>query len=233
MLKLRTARPTWPTPRTGRGSPRASPGGPHAVRDGQGGPPNNGIVLGQYQTRVLDMASAYATLADSGDVPRPRTSSRRSSTPRARCCSTPAPRTTPASAASRRRSPTTSPPPCNRSPAGPTGTTSPVAGRRRPRPAPTSSVTPGQPGRLDGRLHAIAVDRGVGRHRRRHQAVGERLGRTGLRLRHPSDIWKATMDGAPRRAPTSSPSRSPPRSVGTPEAGTAAPAPAAPAAATE
>jgi membrane peptidoglycan carboxypeptidase len=32
----------------------------------RGGPPNNGIVLGQYQTRVIDMASAYATLADSG-----------------------------------------------------------------------------------------------------------------------------------------------------------------------
>lgn len=31
-----------------------------------GGPPNNGIVLGQYQTRVIDMASAYATLAASG-----------------------------------------------------------------------------------------------------------------------------------------------------------------------
>ena len=34
--------------------------------DGEGGPPNNGIVLGQYQTRVLDMASAYATIAASG-----------------------------------------------------------------------------------------------------------------------------------------------------------------------
>ncbi len=34
--------------------------------DGKGGPPNNGIVLGQYQTRVIDMASAYATLAASG-----------------------------------------------------------------------------------------------------------------------------------------------------------------------
>ncbi|WP_167479945.1 transglycosylase domain-containing protein [Nocardia arthritidis] len=31
-----------------------------------GGPPNNGIVLGQYPVRVLDMASAYATLAASG-----------------------------------------------------------------------------------------------------------------------------------------------------------------------
>ncbi|CAN5160632.1 transglycosylase domain-containing protein [soil metagenome] len=34
--------------------------------DGEGGPPNNGVVLGQYQSRVIDMASAYATLADSG-----------------------------------------------------------------------------------------------------------------------------------------------------------------------
>ncbi len=34
--------------------------------DGKGGPPQNGIVLGQYQSRVIDMASAYATLADSG-----------------------------------------------------------------------------------------------------------------------------------------------------------------------
>ena len=32
--------------------------------------PNNGIVLGQYQSRVLDMASAYATLAASGRLPR-------------------------------------------------------------------------------------------------------------------------------------------------------------------
>ncbi|WP_176562126.1 transglycosylase domain-containing protein [Mycolicibacterium palauense] len=43
------------------------PGVDHTLsEDGKGGPPNNGIVLGQYQTRVIDMASAYATLADSG-----------------------------------------------------------------------------------------------------------------------------------------------------------------------
>lgn len=43
------------------------PGVPQTLsEDGKGGPPNNGIVLGQYQTRVIDMASAYATLADSG-----------------------------------------------------------------------------------------------------------------------------------------------------------------------
>lgn len=48
------------------------PGVPHTLsEDGEGGPPNNGIVLGQYQTRVLDMASAYATIADSGTYHAP------------------------------------------------------------------------------------------------------------------------------------------------------------------
>jgi membrane peptidoglycan carboxypeptidase len=43
------------------------PGVQHTLsEDGKGGPPNNGIVLGQYQTRPIDMASAYATLAASG-----------------------------------------------------------------------------------------------------------------------------------------------------------------------
>lgn len=43
------------------------PGVEHTLsEDGQGGPPNNGIVLGQYQTRPIDMASAYATIAASG-----------------------------------------------------------------------------------------------------------------------------------------------------------------------
>ncbi|MEI7717691.1 MAG: transglycosylase domain-containing protein, partial [Mycobacterium sp.] len=39
--------------------------------DGQGGPPAAGIVLGQYPTRVIDMASAYATIADSGMYHKP------------------------------------------------------------------------------------------------------------------------------------------------------------------
>ncbi len=48
------------------------PGVAHTLsEDGKGGPPNNGIVLGQYQTRVIDMASAYATLAASGVYHRP------------------------------------------------------------------------------------------------------------------------------------------------------------------
>jgi len=48
------------------------PGVAHTLsEDGKGGPPNNGIVLGQYQTRVFDMASAYATLAASGMYHRP------------------------------------------------------------------------------------------------------------------------------------------------------------------
>ncbi|PEG38783.1 penicillin-binding protein [Mycolicibacterium agri] len=48
------------------------PGVEHTLsEDGKGGPPNNGIVLGQYQSRVIDMASAYATLAASGVYRRP------------------------------------------------------------------------------------------------------------------------------------------------------------------
>ena len=48
------------------------PGVAHTLsEDGKGGPPNNGVVLGQYQTRVIDMASAYATLAASGVYHRP------------------------------------------------------------------------------------------------------------------------------------------------------------------
>ncbi|MCV7348109.1 transglycosylase domain-containing protein [Mycolicibacterium rhodesiae] len=48
------------------------PGVDHTLsEDGKGGPPNNGVVLGQYQSRVLDMASAYATLADSGVYHKP------------------------------------------------------------------------------------------------------------------------------------------------------------------
>ncbi len=48
------------------------PGVDHTLsEDGKGGPPNNGVVLGQYQTRVFDMATAYATLAASGVYHRP------------------------------------------------------------------------------------------------------------------------------------------------------------------
>jgi membrane peptidoglycan carboxypeptidase len=48
------------------------PGVDHTLsEDGKGGPPNNGVVLGQYQSRVLDMASAYATIAASGVYHKP------------------------------------------------------------------------------------------------------------------------------------------------------------------
>ncbi|OBJ34688.1 transglycosylase domain-containing protein, partial [Mycolicibacter heraklionensis] len=54
------------------GVAKSFPGVAHTLsQDGLGGPPENGIVLGQYQTRVIDMASAYATLADSGMYHRP------------------------------------------------------------------------------------------------------------------------------------------------------------------
>ncbi|ORW09532.1 penicillin-binding protein, partial [Mycolicibacter longobardus] len=54
------------------GIAKSFPGVPYTLsEDGRGGPPENGIVLGQYQTRVIDMASAYATLADSGMYHKP------------------------------------------------------------------------------------------------------------------------------------------------------------------
>ena len=48
------------------------PGVDHTLsEDGLGGPPAPGVVLGKYETRVIDMASAYATLANSGIYHRP------------------------------------------------------------------------------------------------------------------------------------------------------------------
>ncbi|MEU7630165.1 transglycosylase domain-containing protein [Nocardia sp. NPDC049220] len=48
------------------GIPDTIPGVGKTLTEPDGSGPNNGIVLGQYQSRVLDMASAYATLAASG-----------------------------------------------------------------------------------------------------------------------------------------------------------------------
>ncbi|RDI46866.1 peptidoglycan glycosyltransferase [Nocardia mexicana] len=53
------------------GIPDTIPGVGKTLVDPDGGPPNNGIVLGQYQARPLDMASAYATLAASGMYHKP------------------------------------------------------------------------------------------------------------------------------------------------------------------
>ncbi|HUO40864.1 MAG TPA: transglycosylase domain-containing protein [Mycobacterium sp.] len=54
------------------GIPESFPGVDHTLsEDGKGGPPNDGIVLGQYLTRPIDMASAYATIASSGTYHRP------------------------------------------------------------------------------------------------------------------------------------------------------------------
>ena len=118
------------------------PGVDHTLsEDGKGGPPNNGIVLGQYQTRVLDMASAYATIAASGVYHRPHFVQKVVNA-EGQVLFDASSRTTPASSGSTRPSPTTSPPRCSRSPGGPTATTWRAAGRRRPRPAPTSSATP-------------------------------------------------------------------------------------------
>ncbi len=48
------------------GIPQDIPGVGKSLTEPDGNGPNNGIVLGQYQVRPLDMASAYATLAASG-----------------------------------------------------------------------------------------------------------------------------------------------------------------------
>jgi membrane peptidoglycan carboxypeptidase len=67
MLKLKNGPAAVADAAHSAGVAKSFPGVPHTLsEDGKGGPPNNGIVLGQYQTRPVDMASAYATLAASG-----------------------------------------------------------------------------------------------------------------------------------------------------------------------
>ncbi len=53
------------------GIPKQIPGLDHETLTQAGGPPETGIVLGQYQTRPIDMASAYATLAAAGKFHEP------------------------------------------------------------------------------------------------------------------------------------------------------------------
>ncbi|WP_327149079.1 transglycosylase domain-containing protein [Nocardia sp. NBC_01329] len=53
------------------GIPEELPGVGATLTEPGGAGPNNGIVLGQYQARPLDMASAYATLAASGMYHKP------------------------------------------------------------------------------------------------------------------------------------------------------------------
>nr|WP_084721798.1 transglycosylase domain-containing protein [Rhodococcus marinonascens] len=53
------------------GIPEDIPGVGPSLKESDGSAPNNGIVLGQYLSRPIDMASAYATLADSGTYHAP------------------------------------------------------------------------------------------------------------------------------------------------------------------
>ncbi|WP_458683291.1 transglycosylase domain-containing protein [Prescottella equi] len=53
------------------GVPETVPGWQYPTLTQEGGSPENGIVLGQYLTRPIDMASAYATLAASGMYHKP------------------------------------------------------------------------------------------------------------------------------------------------------------------
>ncbi|CAJ1506460.1 transglycosylase domain-containing protein [[Mycobacterium] kokjensenii] len=65
MLKLKNGAQDVADAAHRAGVAESFPGVPHTLSQ-DGGPPEGGVVLGQYQTRVIDMASAYATLADSG-----------------------------------------------------------------------------------------------------------------------------------------------------------------------
>lgn len=72
MLKLRNGPEDVADAAHRAGVAESFPGVEHTLsEDGMGGPPSDGIVLGQYETRVIDMASAYATIADSGVYHRP------------------------------------------------------------------------------------------------------------------------------------------------------------------
>jgi membrane peptidoglycan carboxypeptidase len=72
MLKLKNGPQDVADAAHAAGIAESFPGVEHTLsEDGKGGPPNNGVVLGQYQSRVLDMASAYATLANSGVYHKP------------------------------------------------------------------------------------------------------------------------------------------------------------------
>ena len=90
MLKLKNGPQDVADAAHAAGIAESFPGVEHTLsEDGKGGPPNNGIVLGQYQSRVhrhgLGLRHARRRRASTTG----RTSCRRSSTPTARCCSTP------------------------------------------------------------------------------------------------------------------------------------------------
>jgi membrane peptidoglycan carboxypeptidase len=72
MLKLKNGPQDVADAAHAAGIAESFPGVDHTLsEDGKGGPPYDGIVLGQYQSRVIDMASAYATLAASGVYHKP------------------------------------------------------------------------------------------------------------------------------------------------------------------
>ena len=102
----------------------------HAVRGRQGRPAEQRNRVGPVPDPAHRHGLGICHHRRLRRLPRSRTSCRRSSTPTARCCSTPPRRTAPASSASTRPSPTTSSLRCSRSPATPRATTSRADGRR-------------------------------------------------------------------------------------------------------
>ena len=160
------------------------PGVEHTLsEDGKGGPPNNGIVLGQYQSRVhrhgfgvrhdrgLRRLPPPAFRAEGGERRGPgavrrgqrgqlRRTANRQGRRRQRHRR---------DAADRRLLQRSRP-----------GRRTAVGGEDRHQSARRHGC---QPGRLDGRLHTVAVDGGMGRHDRRHPTAGEQVGVAGVRVR--------------------------------------------------
>ena len=190
------------------------PGVEHTLsEDGKGGPPNNGIVLGQYQTRVIDMASAYATLAASGVYHKPHfvqkvvnsrgevlfDAGQQDNSGEQRIDKAVADNVTSAMQ-----------PIAGYSNGHNLAGGRAVGGQDRHQPARRHRR---QPRRLDGRLHPVVVDGGLGRHHRGHQAAREpsrahRFTGRGCRRTSGRRRWTARS-----RAPTTSRSRSRPRSA--------------------
>ena len=163
--------------------------------DGKGGPPNNGIVLGQCQTRVLDMASAYATITASGVYHAPHFVQKVVNTDGQVLFDA----STKDNSGEQRIDKAVAD--------NVTSAMQPIAGwsnghnlaggrARRPRRAPISSATPTTTATPGWSASRRLCRRRCGWADRRHPAVKKKSGSPVYGSGLPSDIWKNTMDGA-------------------------------------
>ena len=171
--------------------------GPHAVRGRQGRSTQQRNRVGPVPDSRDRHGVGVRHARGLGRVPQAALRAEGGQLATARCCSTPASRTTAASSASTRPSPTTSPPRCSRSPDSPAGHN--LAGGR-PSAAKTGTNQLGDTdanrdawmvGYTPSLSTAVWVGTTEGT-KPLENASGAAVYGSGL----PSDIWKATMDGA-------------------------------------